>query len=179
MATSPRKRPQKKDPTSLKDDLIDNLLDEVHTDSPGSSFDINWSLLVKVIIAGVLLTTLFLIFTGKFRSNSLQTATPAANLVPAGTLSKKDHANLVFMRQEEKLAWDVYQEMYRVWGMSVFRSISGEEIEHMASMLRLLQIYNIPDPIKQGDMPGEYASQYLRNLYQTLTQDEIKPWRMA
>ena len=89
--------------------------------------------------------------------------------VGAIPLSQADQTNLLFMREEEKLARDVYAEMHRLWGMSIFKSISAKEQEHMDAMATLLQRYQLPDPVG-GDVPGVFINPILKNLYQVLTQ---------
>ncbi len=95
-----------------------------------------------------------------------QTLTVAARANP-GILAAKERQYLLFMREEEKLALDLYMEMHRLWGLSVFKSVSGEEKEHMRAMLGLLRIYNLPDPVGNNP-PGRFVNAHLRDLYQSL-----------
>ena len=39
-------------------------------------------------------------------------------------LSDADRANLIFMREEEKLALDVYDALYDIWGLRIFDNIA-------------------------------------------------------
>ncbi len=87
----------------------------------------------------------------------------------SGSLTQNELKYLIFMREEEKLARDLYLEMYGLWRLSVFKSIAEEEQDHMDAMLNLLRIYQIPDPI-QADRPGQYVNASLLNLYYSLSQ---------
>ena len=62
-----------------------------------------------------------------------------------------------FMREEEKLARDVYATLYAAWGSQVFDHIAYSEQRHMNAMGRLLATYAIPDPVEEtGVDPGVY-----------------------
>ena len=52
-------------------------------------------------------------------------------------LSAAEQTSLVFMREEEKLARDVYVYLDSLWGASVptFTNIAKSEATHMASIL--------------------------------------------
>ena len=94
------------------------------------------------------------------------TATPLATQArPSLTpLTRAEKARLVFMREEEKLARDVYITMYERWGASIFSNISVSEQRHMDSILKLLVKYGIPDPAADKAV-GEFTNPDLRTLY--------------
>ena len=74
---------------------------------------------------------------------------------------------LTFMREEEKLARDVYRALDDLWGMRVFRNIAGAEQTHMNRLGDLLVKYEIPDPV--GDAgPGEFTNPELQTLFDEL-----------
>ena len=83
-------------------------------------------------------------------------------------LSDSEAAGLVFMREEEKLARDVYIYLYQVWGQKTFDNIAASEQAHTDAMLDLLYKYGIDDPV--GDnAEGVFVDQNLQGLYDTLT----------
>ena len=83
-------------------------------------------------------------------------------------LSAAEIDGLVFMREEEKLAHDVYVYLYGLWPVeSIFLTISVSETSHTEAILTLLQKYGIPDPAA-GKLPGEYTDTDLQALYNTL-----------
>ena len=83
-------------------------------------------------------------------------------------LSDSEAAGLVFMREEQKLARDVYIYLYQVWEQKTFDNIAASEQAHTDAMLDLLYKYGIDDPV--GDnAEGVFVDQTLQGLYDTLT----------
>lgn len=75
---------------------------------------------------------------------------------------------LLFMREEEKLARDVYLTLYVKWnGLIIFQNIAQSEQRHMDSIKNLLDKYGLDDPA-QGNDVGEFTNQELQNLYYDL-----------
>jgi hypothetical protein len=54
---------------------------------------------------------------------------------PVPVLSKVEAGDLLFMREEEKLARDVYLAMHDEYGVRVFSNISGSEQKHMDALV--------------------------------------------
>ena len=77
--------------------------------------------------------------------------------------------SLWHMRQEEKLARDVYIALYEEWEAPVFANISESEQRHMDAIKRLIDIYNLEDPVA-GLPVGEFADQAFIDLYDELTE---------
>ena len=77
---------------------------------------------------------------------------------------------LVWMREEEKLARDVYITLYERWGTRVFNNISNSEQKHMDALLTMLNTYGITDPITD-DTVGVFADPVLDELYDKLIAD--------
>jgi hypothetical protein len=76
-------------------------------------------------------------------------------------------ADLKFMRQEEKLAYDLYNYFYSLWGSSIFSSIAQSEQQHMQAVLNQLDRLGLQDPVF-GLAPGVFADPALQSLYDTL-----------
>ena len=87
--------------------------------------------------------------------------------LPYEELSDAELAGIVFMREEEKLARDVYREMYDIWGMRIFANIADSEQTHTDTVLRLIQKYSLVDPA-EGKLPGEFSDASLQGLYDSL-----------
>lgn len=95
------------------------------------------------------------------------------NSLPKEPLNADEQTTLRFMREEEKLARDVYVFLYNKWGTAIFNNISSSEQTHMDAVLQLLNKYNLPDPAGNNG-PGVYTSTILQNLYiQLITQGNI------
>ncbi|GAB0057891.1 hypothetical protein SIID45300_02225 [Candidatus Magnetaquicoccaceae bacterium FCR-1] len=96
-------------------------------------------------------------------------ATPVAKQIAIGPLTPQEARSILFMREEEKLARDVYQEMHRLWGLSMFVSISRAEQRHMDAVGQLIQRYGLADPAEQN-RHGFFVDPHLSQLYQQLMQ---------
>ena len=83
------------------------------------------------------------------------------------TLSATEAADLQFMREEEKMARDVYLMLYDIWELGVFSNISSSEQNHMDAILRLLRTYGLVDPAA-GTLIGEFANPELQAFYSSL-----------
>jgi hypothetical protein len=91
----------------------------------------------------------------------------ASRPAAAATLSSAEAAGLLYMREEEKLAHDVYVLSYERWHTRVFANIIDSETEHMAAMKRLLDSYGLDDPA-QGRGVGSFADAALQALFDVL-----------
>jgi hypothetical protein len=61
-------------------------------------------------------------------------------------LSAEEAASLLFMREEEKLARDVYNTLSATWGIQSFSIIASSEQRHMDEIKVLLDRYALTDP---------------------------------
>ncbi|MEG3640721.1 DUF2202 domain-containing protein [Magnetococcus sp. PR-3] len=84
-----------------------------------------------------------------------------------GVLTPEEKRYLIYMREEEKLARDVYLHLYDTWRVAIFRSVSRSEQRHMDAVLRMLNRYGLEDPVGQ-DVRGRFQDRDLRDLYQKL-----------
>ena len=76
-------------------------------------------------------------------------------------------AGVLFMREEEKLARDVYFIMAETWGQNIFAKIASSESAHMDAVLTLIVAAGQEDPAE--DMaPGEFKNEDLQILYDEL-----------
>jgi hypothetical protein len=82
-------------------------------------------------------------------------------------LTAEEKQDLQFMREEEKLARDVYAALSAEWKLSVFDRISASEDNHFNAIGRLLARYGVDDPAK-NDVPGVFVNPDLTALYGTL-----------
>jgi len=87
---------------------------------------------------------------------------------PLDSLSEEEVAGLELMREEEKLARDVYLHLYETWGMKIFNNISNSESTHTYTIKVILDRYDIEDPVTD-DTIGEFENEHLLALYNSLT----------
>jgi len=89
-----------------------------------------------------------------------------ANL-PIEPLDDAEKARILFIREEEKLAYDVYKSMFDLYGVNVFQNIPNSELSHMEAMLNIIKKYNLVDPMDTNPR-GIYVNTTLQALYTQL-----------
>lgn len=90
-----------------------------------------------------------------------------ALLAPAAlALTSTDAANLLFLKQEEKLARDVYQTLHAKWGHATFATIATSEQRHMDSVSGLIARYQLVDPTPAA--VGVFTIPALQSLHDRL-----------
>jgi hypothetical protein len=94
----------------------------------------------------------------------------AAPRLPLNRLEQED---LLLMREEEKIARDVYQRLYARWGIRPFDNISGAEQAHMDAILALLEHHGLPDPA-QGLAVGQFRRTDLQDLFDRLVEQGLR-----
>ena len=91
-------------------------------------------------------------------------------------LSTEEAEQLSYLREEEKVARDVYLSMNELWNLNVFANISNAEQKHMDSTLNVLNRYGLVDPAV--DQTGVFTNPELQALFDTLlaqaSESEIK-----
>lgn len=107
---------------------------------------------------------LFLVF-GAFLSSCQETETPARNT----TLTEAELETLLFTREEEKLAHDVYLYAFQKYGTLIFQNIATSETSHTQSILNTMAKYNVPDPLNGSTVQGQFSDPVILQLYQDLT----------
>lgn len=83
-------------------------------------------------------------------------------------LSAYEVDQLSFMKEEEKLARDVYTTLGEFWGLPVFTNIARSEQTHMDRMDDLLVAYGLPDPARPE--VGVFTNPVLQHLYNRLVE---------
>lgn len=112
---------------------------------------------MKKMVFLVLLTSIML-------SNCSDDDNDNVALIP---LSQTEINDLKFLREEEKLAHDVYLFSFEKYQINIFNSISQSEQTHTESVLALLNKYGIVDPASA--QIGIFNNQDLQALYTSLT----------
>lgn len=88
-------------------------------------------------------------------------------VAPLQPLTAAETQTLRFMREEEKLARDVYEKLNQKWNLPVFQNISGSEQTHFDAIGILLVRYGVADPA-QNNPAGVYSDAGLNALYNQL-----------
>ncbi|MDO8361391.1 MAG: DUF2202 domain-containing protein [Actinomycetota bacterium] len=102
---------------------------------------------------------------------SLNSETLAAQMaaMPLAELTDAQRDGLLQMREEEKLAHDVYVALGAEYEVNVFVNIPASEQTHADAMLLLLERYGLADPAA-GNAPGEFTDPAIAALYTALVE---------
>jgi len=93
----------------------------------------------------------------------------AIDSLPKSDLSDGEAEGLIFMREEEKLARDVYLYFYEKYEMRIFSNIAKSESVHMSALKMLLDKYELEDPIVNDEI-GAFENEKLAGLFVQLTE---------
>ncbi len=85
--------------------------------------------------------------------------------IPVTDLNAEEAAALLYMREEEKLARDVYNALFTLWGQPTFSNIASSEQQHMDQIKLLMDRYGLTDPALD---PGKFTDPTLQALYDQL-----------
>lgn len=84
-------------------------------------------------------------------------------------LTGEEIESLLFMREEEKVARDVYLTLFEQWSHPVFANIAKSEQKHMDAMAKLLEQYQLDDPMVD-DSIGSFVNMELAEMYVDLVE---------
>lgn len=84
------------------------------------------------------------------------------------TLTEDEVAGLLEMREEEKLAHDVYVTFYGTYEYFMFNNISKSETAHSNAILYLINGFGLADPALEG--VGEFTNETFQALYPVLVE---------
>jgi len=84
-----------------------------------------------------------------------------------GTLTAAEQAGLLLMREEEKLARDLYVALGQRHDLPVFERIAQSEQRHMDAVANLLDRYDLSDPAA-GQAAGAFTDPEIQKLYDDL-----------
>ena len=87
--------------------------------------------------------------------------------LPVTTLTAGEIDGLLWMREEEKLAHDVYVTLGESWGDRVFENIARAETIHMEAVKALLDRHGIDDPVGDNAV-GVFTDPAIQALYDDL-----------
>ena len=123
------------------------------------------NILISMFLLGALLLTSSCKKGGGGLSNI--DVTSQINDFPKEPLNEDELSSLQLMREEEKLARDVYTVLYDKWKVNVFTNISSSEQKHTDAVLTLLNKYGLSDPVTSNAV-GVFSDSKLQGLYTEL-----------
>ncbi len=84
-------------------------------------------------------------------------------------LNQQEKDAIQYMREEEKLARDVYNFLYDKWNTNPFGNIRQSEQTHMDRMKTLISTYRLTDPVTMNnDKQGVFQNIFLQQQYNEL-----------
>jgi len=92
----------------------------------------------------------------------------AGSPVYAASNSDDLERGLQLMREEEKLAHDVYLALYEKWQVPVFTNIANAESRHYDAVGYLLETYGVEDTAYEKE--GKFKNEDMANLYTELVE---------
>lgn len=106
---------------------------------------------------------------GRVNGGNPNGACPACAYAQAALqpLTNEEAATLRKMREEEKLARDVYEFLNEKWNVRIFKNISASEQRHFDAIGTLLTRYGVADPANSER--GVFTDTALQALYNELT----------
>jgi hypothetical protein len=82
------------------------------------------------------------------------------------TVTESELDGLLKLKEEEKLARDVYSALFGSWGNQVFANIAHAEENHLQAVIFLIQNTGVNDTAKL--LPGKFTNPDLEELYNQL-----------
>ena len=123
---------------------------------------------VKTLLIAVAILT---VMAGITVANLAGQQQRASRPLPAAVqLTEAEEEHILYMREEEKLARDVYLTMYELWGAEIFANISDSEQRHMDAIKNLITRYGLVYPVVD-DAVGMFTNQDFEILYDELVAD--------
>lgn len=98
-------------------------------------------------------------------SSCQEAESPSEQLI----ISAEERQTLLFTREEEKLAHDVYVYAFDKYGLTIFQNIANSESSHVLSVLGVMETYQIQDPLSGSTTLGKFTDPILNDLYADLT----------
>lgn len=125
----------------------------------------NKSIILTAALIGMVSASLSAV--PQFRNRNGESRTSLEDF-PIQELSSAETEGLLLMREEEKMAMDVYLALAQKWDAPIFRNIAASEKQHSEKVAELLARYELSDPIDEGSSPGIYSNAELSELYRSL-----------
>ena len=116
-----------------------------------------------VLLAAMILSSCSDQVTGSLNSPENSELNKAELLVP-GELSQEEADGIIFMRQEEKVARDVYTILGQTWDLKIFENIKIAEQKHMDAVQKLIIKYNLTDPVINDEV-GVFADPAFQQMF--------------
>lgn len=117
----------------------------------------NYKKITGLVLALAVLAASMVAAEGTYEYTEDYDEHPNYTIEATDDLSAKEIEGLLLMREEEKLARDVYLTLADIWNVRTFSNIAGSEQQHMDAVGSLLDAYGIDDPVTDNAV-GAYTN---------------------
>jgi len=121
---------------------------------------------MMMLIAGMLMIAAC--ETGEIDDLSVDSTTDPTATESVAIVTDELATSIVFMREEEKMARDVYLYLFESWNQAIFENIAASEQKHMDAVKGLIVQFGLTDPVAE-DAQGQFQNENLQYLYDSLT----------
>ena len=128
-------------------------------------------LLATTLLVASLAATPLTTLAGNGKGNGGRPATAGASTTALVPLNQDEIDTLLWMREEEKLARDVYIKMTEKYTAEIFSNIAAAEQKHFDAIGRKLALYDVPDVALPA--VGAFYDQRLQKLYDDLVKEGL------
>jgi len=128
-------------------------------------------LLATTLLVASLAATPLTALAGNGKGNGGRPATAGASTTALVPLNQDEIDTLLWMREEEKLARDVYIKMTEKYTAEIFSNIAAAEQKHFDAIGRKLALYDVPDVALPA--VGAFYDQRLQKLYDDLVKEGL------
>jgi hypothetical protein len=109
----------------------------------------------------------FVAFVAALGISEARAQTLGRQTVQPASLTQAEREWILELREEEKLARDVYLTLASRWRMPIFSNIAKSESSHMAAVKNLIVKYALPDPVVDNTV-GVFTNPVFADLYEAL-----------
>ena len=98
-------------------------------------------------------------------ANMISDTSTITPIIVEQPLTVAETETLLFVREEEKLARDVYLTLYNQWGSNIFQNIANNgEQQHMDAIKVLVDAFGYVDPVSSNEV-GAFTDAEILKLY--------------
>ena len=101
------------------------------------------------------------------RTEDTQT-TPATTDTATSSMSEEAISELLYMIEEEKLAGDIYEAFYALYGIKIFDNIAASEDRHFDALIAQAEKLGLDTDTFVFEPAGSFSDPELQALYDTL-----------
>ncbi|MCB0076807.1 MAG: DUF2202 domain-containing protein [Anaerolineales bacterium] len=117
-------------------------------------------------VVGLAFTMMLMLGSTSFAADTIARQEEKSGVAVA-PLSESEMEGLLFTREEEKVARDVYLTLGAQWNVRVFDNIAQSEQRHMDAVLTLVDRYGLTDPVGDNGI-GIFTDPDLQAMYDDL-----------